>query len=165
MLTSAWLPGYILSKSWLSLKSSALWAVLIFSSVDLFSLLSEWIILSSDSLVQINGDLRMGPHKPPRASTSLCHCHGDSSEWPRYMAGLVRDTQCFLVVPQSHMDTVAASSSIKDMKEIDFSFPWISSLSFQPAPYPHLYSSTFIFLLFFFCFHAANSFMSPVSAD
>lgn len=119
--------------------------------MDLFSLLSEWIILSSDSFVQINGDLHMGPHNPPRASSSLCHCHGDSSEWSRYMAGLVRDTQRFLVVPQSHMDTVAASSAIKDIKEIDFSFPWISS-SMQPLLSASALSTSLQFNLYFLVF-------------
>lgn len=112
------------NKSWLPLKSPVLWAVPVFShpSVFLFSLLSEWIILSSYSLTQINGDLRMGPHKPPRSSTSLCHCHGDSSERPGYMAGLVGDTKCFLVVPRAHMDTYADSSSIKGDERNRFLF-------------------------------------------
>ncbi|KAK9519740.1 hypothetical protein VZT92_022449 [Zoarces viviparus] len=73
----------------------------------LCSLLSERIILFSESLVQINGVLHMGPRKPPRSSSSLCHCHGDSSG----AAGLVGDKQRFLVVTQAHMDTFTDSSS------------------------------------------------------
>ena len=121
-----------------SLKSSSLWTVLISShhSVFLFSLLSEWIILFSHSLVQINGDLHMGPHKPPRSSSSLCHCHGDSSERPRYMTRLVWDTQRFLVVPQAHMDTYTDSTSINEMKEILLSpdSPALCLLSFHLIP-------------------------------
>lgn len=139
----------------------ALWTVLIFShpSVFLFSLLSEWIILSSYSLVQINGDLHMGSHKPPRSSSSLCHCHGDSTERSRYMAGLVRDTQCFLVLPQAHMGTYTDSPSIKEMKEIDSSFPLTAELT---APFPFTQ-----FLIHIFTVTHTSSWLSerPSSTD
>lgn len=117
-----------------------------------FLLLSEWIMLFSYSLVQINGYLHMGPHKPPRFSSKLCHCHGDSSERPHYIAGLVTDTQCFLVVPQAHMDTYTDSSLMKGIKAIDSSFSQSVQLfclfSFHTVIHLDLNSSTFIFLAF-----------------
>lgn len=141
-------------KVWLFKK---LWVVNcphILSPLRVLVFFVEWVSESSSPATVSSRSMEISTWvlTKARSSSSLCHRHGDSTERSRSLAAwrdLSGDTQCFLAVPQAHMETYTDSSSIKEMKGIDFSLSLlfvlltVPSLSVSPSPHPHLYSLTY----------------------